>query len=221
MITVSGIFGLLLLLLATNANDRQQFPRHLEVASETEFDDFQMVAPLFVIMTAGVVNCCAGAGAVMFGVEDPAEVMGYALKMLFVDGVDQLVSIYLVIWCHMTSVGYGVLALAWSACIFGLPPFFATTFAMQAEMRGASTPMKVVNFCGLIADLFSIAAMAVIELATQEEDLLPGWLKVLDYVWSIASIIAEVCVLMSPGKGQSVLSVAQSALAVVIGKSSV
>jgi hypothetical protein len=198
-----GIMGLSVPLLAANAEpEGQQFPRLLQAASESAFDNMEIVAPLLLLITAAVVNCCAAAGGVMFGAD--SSVLGYAMKMLFVDSVDQLVSIYLVIWCHMTTVGDGIRALAWFACIFGLPSFFGSTFAMQAFMKGASDPMRAINLCGFIADIFSLAAMGVIEFTAVERDLLPGWLKGLDLLWSVASIIAEIAVIVRvPGSSAS------------------
>jgi len=171
---------------------------------ETQFCDMEIAVPLLILMTAAAVNACsvlteAEAKVTLSGVGLSAgQLIGFVLKMLCVDSVDQLISIYLVMWCQKSSVGDGIKALAWIAVLFGVPSFFASIPALQVYLvKKDFSALQLANVAGLAADLCSVGAMALIELTAKEEDLLPGWLKVMDFLWSILSIMAEVGVIVS------------------------
>jgi hypothetical protein len=165
---------------------------------ESSFTDMQLFGPLIAILVSVAVNVLACLGA-MYGVDSPDPLIFlHLVKLAVVDSVDQLVSIYLVVWVFEVGIGAGCKALAVLAAIIGNLAFLGHAGSLQMLIRGKPKACAVTNFAGLLADLCSVGAMAAIELTAAEKTLLPGWLKGLDWIWSVLGIIGEMFAIMSP-----------------------
>lgn len=171
-------------------SDASALVRRLE---DTLFTDMQIVAPLIAVCVSVLVNVLAVLGA---GGEGPGVFVNL-MKFAFVDSVDQLVSIYLVVWVFEVDVGSGCKALAVLAAFIGNLAFLAHSFSLQQLIRGNYGPFAMTNGAGLLADLCSVGCMAAIEMTAEEKDLLPGWLKGLDWLWSVLGVIGEMYAIMS------------------------
>jgi len=159
------------------------------------FSDMEMVVPLLILTTTACVNCCA----VFASMGDSLTLSATgALKMLFLDSVDQLVSVFLVMWCHKADAEWYITGLAWLSCLIGLPAFFLSVCVLNnIDREREPKPIMLVNGMGFAADAVSLGVMFLIELTSNKSDLMPAWLKVLDFLWSFMSIVAEILVLMS------------------------
>jgi len=160
------------------------------------FSDMEMVVPVLILTTTACVNCCAVVASMC---EKPWNLIATgALKMLFLDSVDQLVSVFLVMWCHKADAEWYITGLAWLSCLIGLPAFFLSVCVLNnIDREREPKPMMLVNGMGFAADAVSLGVMFLIELTSNKSDLMPAWLKVLDFLWSFMSIVAEILVLMS------------------------
>merc|ERR1719230_981068 len=94
------------------------------------------------------------------------------------------------------SLGVGIKALAWLAIIIGVLGFFAITpglasFDRSGDKKGTRFPL-VVTVALLVADLFTLCTMLVIELQ-DEAAMLPRWLRIMSYVFTMGSLAGAVC----------------------------
>jgi len=196
-----GLFVLITASLGSfTGSDASLFRRRLE--EDEGFTTIQILAPLLVVSTAVVVTVLALVGAdSSFEKIGTSQMFALIAKYAVVDSIDQLVSIYLVIWAFDVGVGDGCKTLAVLAVIIGLFSLLGHTASLQQLLQGESRASAVTNAAGLFADLLSVGAMAAIETTAKENDLLPGWLKGLDWIWSVMGIIGEMYAIMSAQKG--------------------
>jgi len=192
---VVAVCGFLALIPTYFESDVSNPPRRLE---QFDFKELDLLGPVFVISTAIVVNVLAVLGAAK-GVTPDLQVVKHLFKFAIVDSVDQLVSIYVVIWAFRVGVGVGCKILAMLAAIIGNAAFLGHTVSLQQLIKEKGKTLTSTNSAGLLADLFSVGVMAAIELTATEATLLPGWLKGLDWIWSVFGIIGEMYAIMGGG----------------------
>lgn len=159
-----------------------------------DLSEIQVSGPILVFVTASIVTICGVAARNLEGAEGLAL---HLAKLVFLDSIDQLISIFLMLWTFNVETGDGPKALAVLAVMIGCPAFFSHSATLHMYISGDSAPYKFSNAVGLLADLCSVSAMAVIEFTAKERDDMPGWLKGMDWLWSVLSIMAEMYAILT------------------------
>jgi len=108
------------------------------------------------------------------------------MKFLFLDTIDQVVSIWFCMWCNHDGVGGGPFAVGVMAAILGMGSWLGGILSM---IYGDTMSYKTYTAVGLIADILSLLSVTLAELTAKEE--LPNWLTVADLLASVATIAAE------------------------------
>jgi len=147
-------------------------------------DSQSIMFPLVALYTAAITHALWGTW--VSSNQKTSILLGTVMKFLFLDTIDQVVSIWFCMWCNHDGVGAGPFFLGVMAALLGMGSWVGGILSM---IHGDESTHKLYTFVGLISDMLSLASVAVAELSAEEE--LPNWLTVADLLASVATIAAE------------------------------